>query len=263
MLIVLCDSHYESIIKELRTEVAELRAAAGAPLNTARSLELECDPMDIKQFVAQQQSSQQEQCVLPAELADTADSIVQALHRIADMESNCIDVNYTRVRQQRLIALGQEEAASALSAGSSSGLIDAEFDPLHPRSSSGQSAPASLAAQRECLRLLMSKFNSLIASCGESAAVRVLQLRVELAQAAASRDVAQQSLAGMSAFSKDAILDMRSVFSAGARVIAAVEAKKDDSGSFSIADDMIALHTRAKTVAQHYKIVARRGDPRM
>jgi hypothetical protein len=56
MLIVLCDSHYESIIKELRMEVAELRAAAGAPLNTARSIELDCDPMDIKEFVAQQHS---------------------------------------------------------------------------------------------------------------------------------------------------------------------------------------------------------------
>ena len=109
----------------------------------------------------------------------------------------------------------------------------------------------------------MCKFNALIDSCGESAAVRVLQLRVELAQAAASRDVAQHSLTGMSAFAKDAILDMRSVFSAGARVVAAVEAKKDDGGSFSIADDMMALHTCAKTVAQHYKIVARRGDPRM
>jgi hypothetical protein len=244
-------------------EVAELRAAAGAPLSTARSLVLEADAADMKEFVGLQQSSQEEQCALPAELGDTADSIVQALHRIAEMEANCIDVNYTRVRQQRLVALGQEEAASSLSAGSSSGLIDPDFDPLHPRALSGHVGPTSLAAQRECLRLLMGRFHALAASCGGTAAVRVLQLRVENAQAAASRDVAQQSLAGMSAFAKDAVLDMRSVFSAGARVMAALDAKKDDSAGPGVADDMIALHTRAKTVAQHYKTVARRGDPRM
>ncbi len=224
---------------------------------------LEADAADMKEFVGLQQSSQEEQCALPAELGDTADSIVQALHRIAEMEANCIDVNYTRVRQQRLVALGQEEAASSLSAGSSSGLIDPDFDPLHPRALSGHVGPTSLAAQRECLRLLMGRFHALAASCGGTAAVRVLQLRVENAQAAASRDVAQQSLAGMSAFAKDAVLDMRSVFSAGARVMAALDAKKDDSAGPGVADDMIALHTRAKTVAQHYKTVARRGDPRM
>ncbi len=257
---ILCNSHYESIIKELRMEVAELRAAAGAPMNTARSLELDCDAVDVKEFAAQQQSSPQE---LPGELCDTADSIVQTLRRIADMEANSIDVNYTRVRQQRLIALGQEEAAASLSAGSSSGLIDPEFDPLHPRACSGAAGPASLAAQRECLRLLMTKFIALTASCGDSAAVRVLQLRVENAQAAAARDVAQQSIMCMSAFAKDAVLDMRSVFSAGARVMAAMEATKEDGASSGVADDMIALHARAKTVAQHYKTVARRGDPRM
>jgi hypothetical protein len=256
-------SHYENIIKELRMEVAELRAAAGAPMNTARSLELDCDAMEDKELVQEQQSSQQEVNVLPAELGDTADSIEQALRRIADMEANCIDINYTRVRQQRFIALGQEEAASSLSAGSSSGLIDPEFDALHPRASSGHAGPMSLAAQRECLRLLTSKFNALVESSDGNAAVRVCQLRVQLAQAAAARDVAQQSLIGMSAFAKDAVLDMRSVFNAGSRVMAALDANKDESASAVAADDLLALHTRAKTVTQHYKTVARRGDQRM
>ncbi len=240
-------------------EVAELRAAAGAPMSTARSLELDCD-----QGLVALQQPQQEQNLIPAELTDTADSIEQALHRIADMEANCIDVNFTRVRQQRLVALGQEEAASSLAAGSSSGLIDPEFDPLQPRASFGQVGSTSLAAQRECLRLLMSKFNALIALCGNNSAARACQLRVQLAQAAAVRDVAQQSLTGISAFAKDALLDMRSVFNAGARVMAAFESKKDEGESGAGAsDDIVALHTRAKTVAQHYRTFARRGDPRM
>ncbi len=260
------DSHYEHIIKELRTEVAELRAAAGAPMNTARSLELLGHDADEMEFVPQQPSSQQGLDALPAEMSDTVDSIEHALHRIADMESNCIDVNFTRVRQQRLLALGQDEAAASLSAGSSSGLIDPEFDPLCPRAApgvAGSTRVESLAAQRECLRLLMSKFNSLVASCPAGAAVRVCQLRVELAQAAAARDVAQQSVVGISGFARDAVLDMRSVFAAGARVMAAADAKKDDSAGASAADDVLALHTRAKTVAQHYKTFARRGDHRM
>ncbi len=218
--------------------------------------------------MAQEQvSSQQDVNAVPAELGDTADSLEQALRRIADLEANCIDVNYTRVRQQRLTALGQDEAASSLSAGSSSGLIDPEFDALHPRASSSsssiQTGPASLAAQRECLRLLTAKFNALVASSDGNAAVRVCQLRVQLAQAAAARDVAQQSLTGMSAFAKDALLDMRSVFNAGARVMAALEAKKDEGAGVGAADDLLALHTRSKTVTQHYKTVARRGDQRM
>jgi succinate dehydrogenase/fumarate reductase-like Fe-S protein len=104
----------------------------------------------------------------------------------------------------------------------------------------------------------MSKFSVLIAACGSSAAARAFELRVQLAQAAAARDVAQQSMAGMSGFAKDAVLDMRSVFNAGARVMAAVEAKQDGG-----AEDVVALHARAKTVAQHYKTFARRGDHRM
>ena len=244
----------------MRQEVAELRAAAGAPMSTARALDLDGEAGGDQVFVA----SQQEESVIPAELTDTADSIEQALHRIADMEANCIDVNFTRVRQQRLVALGQEEAASSLSAGSSSGLIDPEFDPLHPRASFGQVGSTSLAAQRECLRLLTSKFNAMIASCGNNSAARACQLRVELAQAAAARDVTQQSLTGISAFAKDALLDMRSVFNAGARVMAAFESKKEECASGAGAgDDIVALHTRAKTVAQHYKTFARRGDPRM
>jgi hypothetical protein len=107
----------------------------------------------------------------------------------------------------------------------------------------------------------MGKFNSLIASCRDSAAVRVCQLRVELAQAAATRDVALQSIVGISGFAKDAVLDMRSVFNAGARVMALVDAKKDEGAV--AADDILALHARAKTVAQHYKTFARRGDHRM
>jgi hypothetical protein len=81
-------------------------------------------------------------------------------------------------------------------------------------------------------------------------------------QAAAARDVAQQSMAGLSGFAKDAVLDMRSVFNAGARVMAVIDAKKDDSNAGS-SDDVLALHARAKTVAQHYKTFARRGDQRM
>ena len=123
-------------------EVAELRAAAGAPISSARLLEFEGSDRDDAAAV------QQERDVLPAELGDTVDSIEQTLHRIADMEANCIDVNFTRVRQQRMLALGQEEAAASLSAGSSSGLIDPEFDPLLPRAASGPAGPTSLAAQR-------------------------------------------------------------------------------------------------------------------
>ena len=139
-----CDSlrcsHYENIIKELRTEVAELRAAALHPVDSARL------PHENDAGVAlQQPSSLGELDGASAELRDTVDSIEQTLRRIADMEANCIDVNYTRVRQQRLIALGQEDAAASLAAGSSSGLIDPEFDPLLPRASGGSS---SLAAQR-------------------------------------------------------------------------------------------------------------------
>jgi hypothetical protein len=91
----------------------------------------------------------------------------------------------------------------------------------------------------------------------------VCQLRVYLAQSAAAREIAQHSLTAISAFAKDALLDMRSVFNAGARVMAVVDAKKDDTTNVGPADDLIALHSRAKTVAQHYKSIARRGDQRM
>jgi hypothetical protein len=142
-------SHYENIIKELRTEVAELRAAADVPISTSRTLEFDGSDRLRPALIPPQPSSQQERDALPAELSDTVESIEQALRRIADVEANCIDVNYTRVRQQRLLALGQEEAAASLSAGSSSGVIDPDFDPLLPRASSGQIVGAtSLAAQR-------------------------------------------------------------------------------------------------------------------